>query len=74
MKQSISYLILIVTLISCNQKENEKNSMNEKEIKPIESRNTIPKVTGIGGIFFKSSSPKKTKEWYRNNLGLAVDN
>ncbi|UTW64684.1 VOC family protein [bacterium SCSIO 12741] len=34
---------------------------------------TVPKVTGIGGIFFKSSSPQKMKEWYRDNLGLAVD-
>ncbi|OZV68198.1 glyoxalase [Winogradskyella aurantia] len=34
---------------------------------------TIPKVTGIGGIFFKSSSPNKTKEWYRDNLGFSVD-
>ncbi len=28
------------------------------------------KVTGIGGIFFKTPDPKKTKEWYKRNLGL----
>ncbi len=38
-----------------------------------ESIDVVPKVTGIGGIFFKSSSPEKTKEWYRDNLGLVVD-
>ena len=32
-----------------------------------------PKVTGIGGIFFSSKNPQKTKEWYAENLGLAVD-
>lgn len=28
------------------------------------------KVTGIGGIFFKSMDPKKLREWYATNLGL----
>lgn len=33
---------------------------------------TTPKVTGIGGIFFRSKNPKKAKEWYGKNLGLAI--
>lgn len=33
---------------------------------------TIPKVTGIGGIFFRSKDPAKTREWYGKNLGLAI--
>lgn len=28
------------------------------------------KVTGIGGVFFKSHDSKKLKEWYAKNLGL----
>lgn len=28
------------------------------------------KVTGIGGIFFKSVDPEKMKEWYNKNLGV----
>ena len=35
---------------------------------------TTPKVTGIGGIFFRSNNPKEIKEWYSKNLGLAVNN
>lgn len=31
------------------------------------------KVTGIGGIFFKSQDPEKIKEWYSKNLGLVTD-
>tara|TARA_B110000305_G_scaffold60008_2_gene66515 strand:- start:11804 stop:11947 length:144 start_codon:yes stop_codon:yes gene_type:complete len=27
-----------------------------------------PKVTGIGGIFFMSENPNKTREWYAENL------
>lgn len=32
--------------------------------------NNVPKVTGIGGIFFFSDNPQKTREWYTKNLGL----
>ena len=32
-----------------------------------------PKVTGIGGIFFRSADPEKTSKWYRDHLGLATD-
>ncbi|MHC2992672.1 glyoxalase [Pontibacter sp. HJ8] len=33
----------------------------------------IPKVTGIGGIFFFSDNPEKTREWYGQNLGLEIN-
>ena len=32
-----------------------------------------PKVTGIGGIFFRCADPVKTREWYGEHLGLAVN-
>ena len=35
-------------------------------------KDTTPKVTGIGGIFFFSDNPKETREWYAKNLGIAV--
>ena len=41
--------------------------------KPLSQQDTTPKVTGIGGIFFFSENPQKTKEWYAENLGLEVD-
>jgi len=34
------------------------------------SQQSIKKVTGIGGIFFKCKDPKKIREWYKTNLGL----
>lgn len=30
------------------------------------------RVTGIGGIFFKSEDPKKIKEWYGKHLGFKI--
>jgi predicted enzyme related to lactoylglutathione lyase len=38
----------------------------------ISATDIIPKVTGVGGIFFYSDSPEKTKEWYAKNLGLEI--
>lgn len=32
-----------------------------------------PRVTGIGGIFFKSENPDEMKSWYKENLGLDTD-
>ena len=30
----------------------------------------MKKVTGIGGIFFKSKDPKAVNEWYKTHLGF----
>ena len=37
------------------------------------SDNNTPKVTGIGGVFFRSKNPKESREWYHKNLGLAIN-
>ncbi len=33
----------------------------------------MKRVTGIGGVFFKSEDPKKTKAWYEKHLGIQMD-
>ena len=33
----------------------------------------MARITGIGGIFFKSPDPKALASWYRDVLGLTVD-
>ena len=33
----------------------------------------MARITGIGGIFFKSRDPKALAQWYRDVLGLAVE-
>jgi len=30
------------------------------------------RITGIGGIFFKSADPKKLQAWYDKHLGLSM--
>ncbi len=33
----------------------------------------MKRVTGLGGVFFKTTDPKKMKAWYSTHLGLPVD-
>jgi len=33
----------------------------------------MQRVTGIGGVFFKTKDPQRTKEWYRSHLGIESD-
>lgn len=33
----------------------------------------MAKVTGIGGIFFKTQDPDSTRDWYRPHLGIETD-
>jgi predicted enzyme related to lactoylglutathione lyase len=39
----------------------------------INEEQTLKRVTGIGGIFFKSKDPARLKDWYRTHLGLDTD-
>ena len=42
-------------------------------MKSNNSPQSIKKVTGIGGIFFKCKDPKKIREWYKTHLGLNIN-
>lgn len=33
----------------------------------------MAKVTGIGGVFFKTQNPKELAEWYKQHLGLDLE-
>ncbi len=33
----------------------------------------MPKVTGLGGVFFKAEDPKRQYEWYEKHLGIVND-
>lgn len=40
----------------------------------MKAESSTKKVTGIGGIFFKSKDPKKLREWYSTHLGFVINN
>jgi len=76
MKRLLIIISLVTLLASCDSKTKGTKNMEEQK---NETTNTVstndisPKVTGIGGIFFFSDNPEKTKEWYRKNLGLETN-
>jgi len=37
------------------------------------SKKDLKRVTGLGGFFFKSENPDQIKDWYKNHLGIPVD-
>jgi len=77
MKTLTKILFPIIITASCNTVSNRNNTKEVKTDKPEQKariiNDTAPKVTGIGGIFFRSKDPKETREWYGKNLGLAID-
>lgn len=70
-RSSILVFSFMILFTQCREDE-MSNSLNKKSIN-MEAKDTTPKVTGIGGIFFLSKNPNETKEWYGKNLGLAID-
>ena len=79
MKRIIRSIAIVLIFISCNQtsKINKKIIKMDKQKKeatnPASTKDTSPKVTGIGGIFFYSDNLKETKEWYSKNLGIEIN-
>jgi len=37
------------------------------------SNDEVPRVHGIGGVFFRAENPEATREWYARHLGITVD-
>jgi predicted enzyme related to lactoylglutathione lyase len=75
MKSFPSLLMIMVVLIaSCNPASREtQQATHNPAVPPVAIRDTTPKVTGIGGIFFTSADPQAISAWYGENLGLAID-
>ena len=49
----------------------DKKNQTDNSTSPDSNRDdTTPKVTGIGGIFFKCKDPKAVNEWYKTHLGF----
>ena len=67
LKLIIGAVLLTILFQNCDKIKDKKDKemMNES--------NQEPKVTGIGGIFFKSEDTEKLKQWYALNLGLEVN-
>ncbi|MBS3945607.1 MAG: hypothetical protein KGZ42_08930 [Melioribacter sp.] len=72
MNRLIISLLALILIFSCSSQDENKKTPSHIRINNI-TNDTIPRVTGIGGIFFKSKDPSVIKEWYGKNLGLSTD-
>lgn len=79
MNRLILTISIAIIFISCNQTSKTNKKINKMDKQKNEATNTAstkdttPKVTGIGGIFFYSDNLKETKEWYTKNLGIEIN-
>jgi predicted enzyme related to lactoylglutathione lyase len=70
MKKTVFYFLSILILTGWNL-QNRITAQNQTEMEKQETKKG--RVTGIGGIFFKSNDPEKSRKWYNENLGMATD-
>ncbi|MEN8788005.1 MAG: VOC family protein [Flavobacteriaceae bacterium] len=79
MRKYIPYLIFLLLVIAVSlwiqrADANISETANSEPEKTVIMKNdSTPRVTGIGGIFFRSKDPKVVNEWYGKHLGLAID-
>ena len=74
MKEVTVITLLSLLILGGSTSDKTNNTNNTYKEKGITMNDTIPKVTGIGGIFFYSDNLKETKEWYTKNLGIEINN
>jgi len=70
MKIKILLGLLPVVLSSCAE---QVPPAEKPETNVIMENDTIGRVTGIGGIFFKSKDPKAQREWYAQHLRMETN-
>lgn len=71
---TISIVTVLTGCSSTNKKTKKMDEQKNGTTNTASTNNTTtPKVTGVGGIFFFSDSPKETKEWYSKNLGIETN-
>ena len=66
----LQVLAPMITEKSCHRRKlNNLNIMSNKQKNEVKMK----RVTGIGGIFFKSKDPDKIKSWYEKHLGVSPE-
>ncbi len=79
MKRYYLYLIFLILVIVVSlvfqkiSRAKQEEKIVQPENKTVMKEDKTPRVTGIGGIFFRAKDPKAINEWYGQHLGLAID-
>ncbi|MFT4521926.1 MAG: putative enzyme related to lactoylglutathione lyase [Bacteroidia bacterium] len=70
---TFSIFALLAGCSSTDKKQNDMEVNKDETANTPSAKDTTPKVTGIGGIFFYSENLTDTKEWYTKNLGIEIN-
>jgi predicted enzyme related to lactoylglutathione lyase len=74
MKRILVIMPLVALLASCYSTIKKPDSKENKRTESATlAKDTVPKVIGIGGIFFFTDNPKETRDWYSKNLGFVIN-
>ena len=74
--KSLTLSLQVCSIFGCNQPFTESDTPATEGIQTgheAVQTDTTPKVTGIGGIFFLTEDPEKTRQWYAENLGIVIN-
>lgn len=63
--------LLVLATVALGSHWVTKEAYVNKELAPEQEK--LGRVTGIGGVFFKTDDPAKLKSWYAENLGLKTN-
>jgi len=63
MKLNLFATILLLIVVT-GWKESESRQSNKNQKIELNMDNDLTRVTGVGGIFFKSENPDEMKTWY----------
>ena len=69
----LALTIVMITGYSFINDQKVTKDPSQTEVNLAIMDDSTPKVTGIGGIFFRTKDPKGLGAWYGENLGLAID-
>jgi len=65
-------LSIFFLLSACDQSTTSEGSATSLEGNDVQPADNY-KVTGVGGIFFKSANPEESRNWYSQHLGLQTN-
>lgn len=60
----------VFALISCSSQEQKQQVAADTDSVTVLPE---PRVTGIGGVFFKAKNPQEMRDWYEKHLGMPMN-
>lgn len=73
MKQFFLSLAISAFVLSCTPSQHKMQESTPQNQSDTGAKDSTPRVTGIGGIFFYSENPGTLREWYTKNMGLNMN-